>query len=377
MCLIHAVDVRFLLGGQGIDTDAHGGKLDHGDGMVDLLGDLVEIVFELLRVFLDVQRRQAIMRNHTAAHLLQSALRTVLGSHVEQAGQYVSDASVRFDFTHFSALTAQELLDVEGLVNKYIMDAVEVVTREMPIDEAKKLGAMALFGEKYGDVVRVVKAGDCSIELCGGTHVDNTAKLGLFKIRTEASVAAGVRRIEAFTGEGVLKFIDNTLNLVARAASALKLNSPMELANGCEKLSDELKAKDKKIAELESEIAKLKIGAIFENAQDIDGVKVITTQMDGADSDMLKNMCSMVTDKEPCAVVLIASVNGEKLTLCCACGKEAVKKGLKAGNIVKAAAQVTGGNGGGKPDMAMAGGKDITKVSDALSCVADAVKAAL
>ncbi len=326
---------------------------------------------------IDTDRRQSIMRNHTAAHLLQAALRKVLGNHVEQAGQYVSDASCRFDFTHFSALTAQELLDVEALVNEDILSALEVMTKEMPIDEAKKLGAMALFGGKYGDVVRVVKAGDSSIELCGGTHVDNTAKLGLFKIRSESSVAAGVRRIEAFTGKGVLRFIDNTLALVGRAAGALKLNSPTELANGCEKLTDELKAKDKKIAELEAEIAKMKIGSIFEGAQDVQGVKVITTQMDGADADMLKNMCSMVTDKEPCSVVLIASVNGEKLTLCCACGKEAIAKGLKAGNVVKAAAQVTGGNGGGKPDMAMAGGKDITKVKDALAVVADTVAATL
>ncbi len=322
---------------------------------------------------IDADRRKDIMRNHTAAHLLQAALRKVLGNHVEQAGQFVSDASCRFDFTHFSALTAQELLDVEALVNKDIMDALEVMTKEMPIDEAKKLGAMALFGEKYGDVVRVVKAGDSSIELCGGTHVDNTAKLGLFKIRSESSVAAGVRRIEAFTGNGVLAFIDSTLALVGKSAAALKLNSPSELANGCEKLTEELKAKDKKIQELENELAKLRIGAIFEGAQDVNGVKVITTQMDGAEADMLKNMCSMVTDKESLSVVLIASVNGDKLTLCCACGKEAIAKGLKAGNVVKAAAIVTGGNGGGKPDMAMAGGKDVTKVQDAFKAVIDTV----
>ena len=239
------------------------------------------------------------------------------------------------------------------------------------------MGAMALFGEKYGDVVRVVKAGDSSTELCGGTHVDNTAKLGLFKVRSESSVAAGVRRIEAFTGNGVLKFIENTLALVGRASAALKLNSPTELANGCEKLTEELKAKDKKIAELEAEIAKQKIGAIFDGAQDVNGVKVITNRMDGLDADMLKNMCSMVTDKESSAVVLIASVSGEKLTLCCACGKDAIAKGLKAGNVVKAAAVVTGGNGGGKPDMAMAGGKDITKVDDALKSVMDTVTATL
>ncbi|MBQ4105617.1 MAG: alanine--tRNA ligase [Clostridia bacterium] len=326
---------------------------------------------------IDVDRRMAIMRNHTAAHLLQAALRQVLGNHVEQAGQLVNDFSVRFDFTHFSALTAKEYADVEALVNKYIFDAVDVVTREMPINEAKEMGAMALFGEKYGDVVRVVKAGDVSVELCGGTHVDNTAKLGLFKIRSEGSVAAGVRRIEARTGDGVLDMIENLMVVIAQCSSTLKIGNPKDLPTGCERLTEELKNRDRRIAELEQEIALSRIGGLIDRAVDADGIKIITEKLKDADADMLRNMCSLVTDKVQNAVVLIAGINGEKLTLCCACGKDAIAKGIKAGNVVKAAAQVTGGNGGGKPDMAMAGGKDISKVDDALAGVVDTVKAML
>ncbi|MBQ9742901.1 MAG: alanine--tRNA ligase [Ruminococcus sp.] len=326
---------------------------------------------------IDADRRMAIMRNHTAAHLLQAALRQVLGNHVEQAGQLVNDVAVRFDFTHFSALTAKEMAEVETLVNKYIFDAIPVITCEMPIAQAKEMGAMALFGEKYGDVVRVVNAQDCSVELCGGTHVDNTSKLGLFKIRSEGSVAAGVRRIEARTGDGVLEMMGNLLGLVAQCTAILKVNNLNELPAGCEKLMEELKKSEKRIAELEGEIAASKIGSLLDKAVEIDGVKILTEKIDDADADMLRNMCSLVTDKEKCAVVLLAGINGEKLTLCCACGKDAVAKGIKAGNIVKTAAQITGGNGGGKPDMAMAGGKDTSKVMDALASVADSVKAIL
>ncbi len=323
---------------------------------------------------IDADRRMAIMRNHTAAHLLQAALRNVLGNHVEQAGQLVNENAVRFDFTHFSALTASEIAEVEAIVNKNIFDSIPVVTKEMPIDEAKKMGAMALFGEKYGDVVRVVNAENTSTELCGGTHVDNTAKLGLFKIRSESSVAAGVRRIEAFTGDGVLGLIDNMLILIGKCAATLKLNNPRELAQGCEKFMEDLKAKEKRIQELESEIAFSKTSAIMEKAQEENGFVVITEKLKEADADMLKNMASMLTDKAPDAVVLLASVTGEKLTFCCACGKGAIARGIKAGNVVKSAAQVTGGNGGGKPDMAMAGGKDISKVDEALNVAIEAVK---
>ncbi|MGN0452889.1 MAG: alanine--tRNA ligase [Ruminococcus sp.] len=323
---------------------------------------------------IDVNRRQAIMRNHTAAHLLQAALRKVLGNHVEQAGQLVNEDAVRFDFTHFSALTASEMAEVEAEVNKNIFDAVPVVTKEMPIDEAKKLGAMALFGEKYGDVVRVVNAEGTSIELCGGTHVDNTAKLGLFKIRSESSVAAGVRRIEAFTGEGVLNLISNMLLIIGQSLAILKLNNPQELARGFEKFMEDYKAKEKRIAELESEIALSKTSALFDKAVEENGFVVITEKLKDTDADMLKNMASMLTDKDENAVVLLASVSGEKLTFCCACGKGAVKRGVKAGSVVKTAAVAAGGNGGGKPDMAMAGGKDISKIDEAFATAIEAVK---
>ncbi len=323
---------------------------------------------------IDADRRQAIMRNHTAAHLLQAALREVLGNHVEQAGQLVNDVAVRFDFTHFSALTAEELVKVEAIVNKNIFDAVDVITREMPIAEAKEMGAMALFGEKYGDVVRVVNAQGVSIELCGGTHVDNTSKLGLFKIRSEGSVAAGVRRIEARTGDGVLEMINSLTELIAKSCQALKIGNMKDLSAGAEKLAEELKMREKRIAELEQEIAASKVSSLLDKAVDVKDVKILTEALKDADADMLRNMATLLTDKDKSAVVLLAGVSGEKITFCAACGKDAVSKGIKAGNIVKGAAVIAGGNGGGKPDLAMAGGKDASKVQEALASVLPAVE---
>ncbi|MBQ2687105.1 MAG: alanine--tRNA ligase [Clostridia bacterium] len=342
----------------------HTGKVIKGSFAVD----------DCAKAYIDVERRASIMRNHTAAHLLQAALRKVLGNHVEQAGQLVTDTSVRFDFTHFSALTAEELADVEAMVNEEILKAIDVTSTEMPIAEAKKMGAMALFGEKYGDVVRVVKAGDFSTELCGGTHVDNTAKLGLFKIRQEGSVAAGVRRIDAVTGRGVLRMLENTMFEIARSAAALKLNSANDLAASCERIAEDIKAKDKKIAELEQKIVAFEMDSLIDEAEEIAGVKVIAVKLEGVEGDMLKTMCSRVTDKSAKSAVLLASVNGGKLTFACAVGKEVISKGIKAGDLVKAAAQLTGGNGGGKPDMAMAGGKDLSKVDEALSSFVNTIK---
>ena len=342
----------------------HAGKVTKGSFAVD----------DCAKAFIDTERRASIMRNHTAAHLLQAALRKVLGNHVEQAGQLVTESSVRFDFTHFSALTAAEMADVEAMVNEEILKAYDVTSREMPIDEAKKMGAMALFGEKYGDVVRVVKAGDFSIELCGGTHVDNTAKLGLFKIRQEGSVAAGVRRIDAVTGTGVLRMLENALFEIARGASALKINSAKELGAGCEKVAEDLKAKDKKIAELEQKMVAYQMDAIIDEAEEVNGVKVIAEKFEGVEGEMLKTMCQRVTDKSASSVVLLASINGAKLTFACAAGKDVIAKGIKAGDLVKAAAQLTGGNGGGKPDMAMAGGKDTSKVDEALAAFINSIK---
>ena len=315
---------------------------------------------------IDAVRRMDIMRNHTAAHLLQAALREVLGNHVEQAGQLVTDHSVRFDFTHFSAPTAQELMAVEERVNEVILAGMPVEVMEMPIEEAKKMGAMALFGEKYGDVVRVVKAGDFSTELCGGTHVDNTAKIGLFKIRQEGSVAAGVRRIEAVTGHGVLKMLEDAMNMIAQTAITLKISNPREIVAGAERVAGELKEQSRKIQELSDKIAATQIDSLMANSQLERGVRIICAAMTDVTGDVIKEMCGKILDVAPKAVIVLAGINEGKVTFGCACGKEAREKGANAGKIVKAVAQIAGGNGGGKPDLAMAGAKDPTKVDEAI-----------
>lgn len=318
---------------------------------------------------IDIQRRTSIARNHTGAHILQAALRKVLGNHVEQAGQLVNDTRIRFDFTHFSAMTAQELLEVERLANEEILKGLAVETKEMPIEEAKKLGAMALFGEKYGDVVRVVKAGDFSTELCGGTHMDNTAKLGLFKILYEGSVAAGVRRIEAVTGLNSLDCYNNTITTIGEAAAVIKVNNPREIVKGCENISDQLKQKDLVIDDLRNKVAVMQVATLFENSVVENGIRVMTGKFENISTEVLRNMCSQVIDKAPKAVLVIAGINGEKATFACACGKEARDAGAAAGKIVKSVAQLAGGNGGGKPDIAMAGAKDVSKVQEALDQV--------
>jgi alanyl-tRNA synthetase len=334
-------------------------------------------VGDKVKLSIDFKRRESIRRNHTAAHLLQAALREVLGTHVEQAGQLVNENYVRFDFTHFEAMTAKELIDVELLVNRKIFEGIDVVTREMPIDEAKKLGAMALFGEKYGDVVRVVKAGDFSVELCGGTHVDNTAKIGLFKIRQEGSVAAGIRRIEALTGFGVLDYLNRAVEMIGNAASVFKINDPRKLMTAVVKVSEELRAKDKEIESLKNKLAVASLESILSTATDVNGVSVIISKLKDVQGNQLKDMCNLCLDKNQKSVVVLCGVTDGKGTFACACGKEAVALGLNAGKIVKAVAQLTGGNGGGKPDMAMAGAKDISKVNDALSEVKNIVSESL
>lgn len=322
---------------------------------------------------IDKERRLDIMRNHTGAHLLQAALRQVLGNHVEQAGQLVSDEMIRFDFTHFSAMTAQELQQTEDLVNRIILQALPVETKEMPIEEAKKLGAMALFGEKYGDVVRVVQAGDFSVEFCGGTHVDNTAKLGLFKIRQEGSVAAGVRRIEAVAGKAVLDLLNGAIEQIVLASQIFKVGNPKDLVLSCEKIAEELKEKDKKIEELNSRVAGTLMDDLFKNSKVEKGVRIFYAAFKDISVTMLRGMCQRVLDSAPKAVVVIAGMGDNKATFACACGKEAQQKGANAGKIVREVAKLAGGNGGGKPDMAMAGAKDVTKVDEALLAVKDIV----
>lgn len=320
---------------------------------------------------IDASKREATRRNHTAAHLLQAALRKHLGSHVEQAGQLVNSDEMRFDFTHFSALTGEELKAIEDEVNGVILSGIPVLTREMPIEEAKKLGAMALFGEKYGDVVRVVSAGDFSVELCGGTHADNTAKLGLFKIVSESSVAAGVRRITAVTGLGVLKYIENNERIMLSAAAAMKLGNVTELDKRAATLSAEVKAKDRELAELRSEISALKAGSLMDSAKQVGSVRLITAEVEVSNPGELRSMCDTARDNGADIVAVFAGVNKEKGTLnfACACGADAVKNGAHAGNIVRETAKIAGGSGGGKPDSAMAGAKDASKANYALSAV--------
>ena len=326
---------------------------------------------------IDSERRKEIMRNHTAAHLLQAALREVLGTHVQQAGQLVDEDTVRFDFTHFSAMTAEELIRVEKRVNDIILEGIPVTSTEMSIEDAKKKGAMALFGEKYGDVVRVVEAGDFSKEFCGGTHLDNTAKVGLFKIKQEGSVAAGVRRIEAVTGHNVIGYLGEIIVAVGKAAEALHLNSPSAIAEGAARFAERLKLAEKEVEKLKNEMAKEQLRGLLSNAEKVGETSIVTALLNGTDTDVLRTMCLDTVDALDDVVVVLASVNSGKLTFACACSKNAISKGLKAGNIVREVAKIAGGNGGGKPDIAMAGGKDITKADEALYAVKGIVEAAL
>ncbi len=319
--------------------------------------------------------RNAVMRNHTAAHLLQAALRTVLGTHVEQAGQLVSKNSVRFDFTHFSALTADELKEVETLVNRAILDAIELDVREMPIEEAKKLGAMALFGEKYGNVVRVVNVPDVSVEFCGGTHVSNTAKIALFRIVSEGSVAAGVRRIEAVTGEGVMALLNEYKGQIDRTVAAAKVSSADELIGKIASLQDEIKTQKQKIDKLNSEIASSQLDSLLAKAEDVNGVKVVAAPFWGSDTAAMRTAGDDIKAQNPDMVAVFAAVDGQKVTFCAACGANAVKKGAHAGNIVREVAKIADGSGGGRPDSAMAGAKNVSKVNDALAAVKDIVTA--
>ncbi len=348
----------------------HHGTLTDGDAIN--VGDVVTGT-------VNKARRQAIMRNHTAAHLLQAALREALGTHVEQAGQLVNENAVRFDFSHFSALTAEEIIKIENRVNEIILSGAPVVTEEMNIDDAKKKGAMALFGEKYGDTVRVVSAGDFSTELCGGTHVSNTGNIGLFRIISESSVAAGVRRIEGVTGLGVINQIDKHEKLIHDTAAALKLANVSELAKKAATIAQELKDKEKELNELKAEIAKAKAGELFDTVKDLGAVKLITADLGEADANALRSMVDSAKDKGDDIVVIFAGKQEAKGTcsFICYCGKAAIANGAHAGNIVREVATIAGGAGGGKPDSAMAGGKDIAKIADALNAAEEIVKAKL
>ena len=325
----------------------------------------------------DEARRMAICRNHTATHLLQKALREVLGEHVHQAGSYQDEKITHFDFTHFSAVSGEELAAVERRVNEKIFASMPVVIQNLPIEEAKKMGAMALFGEKYGSVVRVVDAGGWSTEFCGGTHVKNTAQIGCFKILSESSVAAGIRRIEATTGFGVLRLLDERTDVLARAAAVLKANNLKDVADRAESTVAELKETGKELDALKAQMAAAKVDGLFDKATDVDGVRIISAYLTGTGADTLREMIDKVRDKAPNAVTVLVGSDGTKTMMAVGVSANAKARGLKAGVLVKKIAAIAGGNGGGKPDFAMAGIRDTSKIDEALNAVPEIVKGEL
>ena len=340
----------------------HYGKLTGG---VLKVGDTVTAA-------IDVERRQAIRRAHSATHLLDAALKKVLGDHVHQAGSLVEPDRIRFDFTHFEGITAEELAQVDKLVNDAILNGYPVITEVLPIEEAKQKGAVAMFGEKYGDVVRVVEMGDFSMEFCGGTHLDNTAKVGTFRIKSEGSVASGVRRIEATVGKLTLEAMNHNQQLIFQAAQILKTN-PADLAAKLEQQVADLKAARQAIEQYKSKEAAGEADRILFGAHDVGPLKVITATVPDADGNRLRQMGDAIKDKAANVVAVLAAVNGGKITFVAACGKEAVGLGIKAGDIIKQVSAIAGGSGGGKPDSAMGGGKDPLMVDNALAMVDNVV----
>ena len=321
----------------------------------------------------DKATRRSVSRNHSATHLLQKALREVLGDHVAQAGSFVNDERLRFDFSHFEPMTPEQIKDVERRVNKAIFEAMPVTKTYMSMDEAKKTGAMALFGEKYGDTVRVVKMGDYSTELCGGCHVNNTSEIVLFKILSESSAAAGIRRIEAITGKAVLNQLDAFSKALARLSEILKVNQ-YELEERARSFVEEMKNNEKALARLKSKMAMMQLDNILTNVKTVDGVKIVCAQIDGLDNDTLLSIGDRIKENHPCSVSVLASVTSDgKILFVASATKEAVSKGIHAGNIIREVAKVAGGGGGGKPDSARAGGKDVSKVDNALAIVDELV----
>ena len=342
-----------------------GGKVMH-------YGKVVSGVFNVgdaVTVTVDADRRNSIMRAHSATHLLQTALRAVLGDHVHQAGSYVDEDHLRFDFTHYSAMTAEEIAKVNELVQEAIFTGYCVDIREMSIEEAKASGATALFSEKYGDTVRVVNMGGYSIELCGGTHLDNTAKVGAFRIVSEASVASGVRRIEAITGKAFVADAAKTRDLVSDVCAAVKVKNAADLADKLAAQMEEIKALKKEIEQFKAKEAAGAVDKMLASATQVGAVKVLTVNQPDADANALRHMGDVLKDKESSVVAVLVSVAGEKVTFLAVCGKDAVKAGIRAGDIVKHVCGICGGSGGGKPDSAMGGGKDASKVAEALASV--------
>lgn len=338
-----------------------GGKIGHVGVVVKgmlKVGDQVQLL-------VDAKKRALSARNHSATHLLQKALRTVLGTHVEQAGSSVNEDRLRFDFTHFSALSQEELNNVETMVNEYITQAMPVVIKNMPIEEAKKTGAQALFGEKYGDIVRVVNMGDCSIEFCGGTHVKNTSEIMAFKILSETGVAAGVRRIEALTSEGLMAYYNSLEAKLLEAAKVLK-STPENLLDKIEHLMDDNKKLHSEVESLKSKLAQDAMGDVLSQVEEVKGVKLLATQVDGVDMNGLRELGDQLKDQLCDGVIVLASANEGKVNLMVTATDSALKQGAHAGNLVKAIAALVGGGGGGRPNMAQAGGKNPEGIKAAL-----------
>ena len=344
----------------------HYGKLNAGTIKTD----------DIVCASIDVERRKAIMRAHSATHLLQKALTAVLGDHVHQAGSLVEPDHLRFDFTHYSAMTAEEMAKVDALVQNAVLEGYEIITREMAIDDAKQMGATALFSEKYGDTVRVVNMSGYSIELCGGTHLNNTAKVGPFFILSEGSVASGVRRIEAITGKLCLDEMQGSREKLYNAAAMLKAK-PAELGAKIQGQIDEIKDLKRAIESFKAKENAGQIDRFLFGARNVGGLKVITAAINDADAGKLRQMGDLIRDKESAAVAVLSCVNGDKITFLAVCGKDAVAKGIKAGDLVKLVCTACGGSGGGKPDSAMGGGKDASQVDNALAMVDDFVQTKL
>ena len=316
----------------------------------------------------DEENRKAIMRAHSATHLLQASLRQVLGDHVQQAGSLVTPDLLRFDFTHYTAITPEELHKIEYLVNAQILNDLPITVREMPIDEARKEGAMALFGEKYGNVVRVVSMGDYSKEFCGGTHLSNTAKIGSFHLVSEASIASGVRRVEAVTGKKVLEVLTEAEQRGHEAAEELK-TTPAELSNKARSVMNELKDSIRLVEKLQGKLISGEVDRFLREGTEIGGLKLVLQNVGAVQTDWLRSAGDQLRDKAENVVAVLSAENGEKITFLAVCGKKSVAAGVKAGELVKLVTGITGGSGGGKPDSAMGGGKDASKLSEAMTAV--------
>ena len=361
-CRFEVTDVQKDKGGRYL----HNGTLRSGTIKVD----------DIVCASIDVERRKAIMRAHSATHLLQQALKKVLGDHVHQAGSLVEPDRLRFDFTHYSAVTAEELARIDAIVQSAILEGYHVDIREMPIDEAKQMGATALFSEKYGDTVRVVNMGGYSIELCGGTHLDNTAKVGPFRIESENSVASGVRRIEAITGKTCLAEMELARQRIYNACAILK-TKPGEMAQKLESQIEEIKELKRAVDAFKARETAGEADRFLYGAREVGGLHVITATIPNAQPEKLRQMGDILRDKSSDVVAVLSTVRDDKITFLAVCGKEAVTKGIRAGDLVKLVCTTCGGSGGGKPDSAMGGGKDVMKLDDALAQVDDFVASKL